>query len=96
MAQDLADSLQRCKTRVPGQTIEPYIMSKTIPYCEPCLLVQQEEAARRQAIKDARRKAKKGKSKASGWGSGSGSESDGEEDKWGGGEPGIIKVSCVW
>ena len=69
-------------------------MSKTIPYCEPCVLSRQEEVNRIKALKEERRKAKKGKGKATGWGSGSESEDGDEEDKWGGGEPGIIKVGC--
>lgn len=81
---------QRCKTRVPGKAIEPHIMSQTIPFCDLCRATRAEELARSQAAKKARRKAK-GKGKAPGWGS-SGSESS-EEDEWGGGEPGIMKVS---
>jgi hypothetical protein len=46
------------------------------------------------AYKAERKKAQgKGKGKAKGWGSGSESEDEEEEDEWGGGEPGIIKVS---
>lgn len=87
--------LKRCRTRVPGQTIEPYIMSQQIPYCGPC---RQQRDAELAAIKDAEstRKRDKGKGRAKGWGSGSDSADEEEADEWGGGPPGIIKVSRVW
>jgi len=74
--------IQRCKTRVPGSTIEPSILSQTIPYCPICRKNRDVE------LEAFRAKPKsKGKGKAQ-WGS----ESENEEDEWGGGEPGIMKV----
>lgn len=93
-----ADTLtQRCKRRVPGSEIEPFIMSQTVAACPVCQHAREEELARLAAIKDAKRQSKtkaKGKGRAHGWGSGSDSDSDTEEDGWGGGEPGLMKV-CV-
>ena len=81
---------QRCKTRVPGQTIEPYIMSSQIPYCGTCRQKRETELVAIKDYKAASRK-DKGKGKAKGWGSGTDDSS--EVDEWGGGDPGIIKVS---
>jgi NAD-dependent histone deacetylase SIR2 len=74
--------MQRCKTRVPGSTIEPNIMSQTIPYCPICRKNRDTEL---EAIRS--KPKSKGKGKAQ-WGS----ESEDEESEWGGGEPGIMKV----
>lgn len=85
---------QRCKTRAPGPTIEPYIMSSQIPYCGSCRQKRDAEMEAKKAYQAERKKAQgKGKGKAKGWGSGSESEDEEDEDEWGGGEPGIIKVS---
>jgi len=84
-------SSQRCKTRVPGPTIEPYIMSSQIPYCGTCRQKRDAELEIQKGMKAARKKAKS-KGKATGWGDGS-DESDEDEDEWGGGLPGIMKVS---
>ncbi|RSH92349.1 NAD-dependent histone deacetylase sir2 [Saitozyma podzolica] len=90
-------SCLRCKTRAPGPTIEPYIMSSQIPYCGSCRQKRDAEMEAKKAYKAERRKARgKGKGKAKGWGSGSESEDEEEEDEWGGGEPGIIKPDITF
>ena len=63
-------------------------MSSRIPYCGSCQQKCQAEIAAKRAKKAARRNAK-GKAKAE-WDS-DGSDG-GDEDEWGGGEPGIMKV----
>jgi hypothetical protein len=57
-------------------------MSQTIPYCPICRKTRDTEL---EAIKS--KPKSKGKAKAQ-WGS----ESEDEENGWGGGEPGIMKV----
>ncbi|GFZ47915.1 Hydrolase acting on carbon-nitrogen bonds, other than peptide bonds in linear amides [Saitozyma sp. JCM 24511] len=91
-------SCLRCKTRAPGPTIEPYIMSSQIPYCGSCRQKRDAEMEAKKAYKAERKKAQgKGKGKAKGWGSGSESEDEEEEeDEWGGGEPGIIKPDITF
>nr|XP_019046968.1 NAD-dependent histone deacetylase SIR2 [Kwoniella bestiolae CBS 10118]OCF25898.1 NAD-dependent histone deacetylase SIR2 [Kwoniella bestiolae CBS 10118] len=81
-------SCLRCKNRVPGQTIEPFIMSQHIPYCPRC----QEEVAQKQQKKD-QLKRSKGKGKAR-WDEDG--EEEEEEDIWGGGEPGIMKPDITF
>lgn len=65
-------------------------MASQIPYCGTCRKTRDEEIQRIKAHREARRK-EKGKAKARDWGS----DSDSDEDipEWGGGLPGIIKVS---
>jgi len=77
--------MQRCKTRVPGSTIEPNIMAQTIPYCPIC---RKTRDAGLEALKS--KPKSKGKGKAQ-WGS----ENEDEENEWGGGEPGIMKVRSI-
>ena len=84
---------QRCKTRVPGQTIEPFIMSSQIAYCGSCRQHCDAELALIRDHKLARRKAK-GKVKAT-WDGESESGSN-EEDEWGGAEPGIMKPDITF
>ncbi|WWD00791.1 hypothetical protein V866_007726 [Kwoniella sp. B9012] len=79
-------SCLRCKTRVPGQNIEPFIMSQQIPYCPKC----REEADRRQQMKKELRNGK-GKGKAL-WDD----DEEEEENEWGGGEPGIMKPDITF
>jgi NAD-dependent histone deacetylase SIR2 len=67
---------------VPGSTIEPNIMSQTIPYCPICRTTRDTEL---EVLKS--KPKSKGTAKAQ-WGS----ESEDEENEWGGGEPGIMKV----
>lgn len=55
-------------------------------------MTRQDEIARIKATKADRRKAK-GKGKATGWGGESDGSDDEDEDEWGGGDPGIFKVS---
>ncbi|WVN89287.1 uncharacterized protein L203_104508 [Cryptococcus depauperatus CBS 7841] len=90
-------SCLRCKHRVLGQTIEPFIMSQQVPYCIIC---QEKCTAEREARRSYREKMKnlkakgKGKGKANEWDDDDvGSESEGE---WGGGEPGIIKPDITF
>lgn len=79
-------SCLRCRTRVPGPSIEPYIMRQEVPICGICRKARDEEIAERRAIK-ARTK---GKGKAN-W---DGEEDDSDDDQgWGYGLPGIMKVS---
>ncbi|WVF69606.1 hypothetical protein IAT40_004384 [Kwoniella sp. CBS 6097] len=86
-------SCLRCKTRVPGQTIEPYIMSQQIPYCGTCRKQRDAEVEIKRAQKALKKKSK-GKGKAS-WDDDDDDE-DSEEDEWGGGEPGIIKPDITF
>ncbi|ORX34063.1 DHS-like NAD/FAD-binding domain-containing protein [Kockovaella imperatae] len=61
-------SCLRCKTRVPGKTIEPYIMSQQIPFCGTCRQARDVEIAARQERKEAKKRGKgKGKVKATEW-----------------------------
>jgi len=64
-------------------------MASQIPYCGICRQARDAEIEMAKGMKEARRK-EKGKGKAKDWG---GSESDEEVDEWGGGLPGIMKVS---
>ncbi|KAK4688847.1 hypothetical protein P7C73_g1254, partial [Tremellales sp. Uapishka_1] len=82
-------NLQRCKTRVPGPTIEPYIMSSQIPYCGTCRSARDAEIELAQKAKGKG----KGKAKATQWGSDSEEE---DETGWGGGEPGIMKPDITF
>ena len=66
-------------------------MSSQIPYCGTCRQKRDTELEIRKGMKAARKK-DKGKGKATGWGDGS-DESEEDEDEWGGGLPGIMKVS---
>lgn len=81
---------------MPGRTVEPYIMSQEIPYCGSC---SEKCAAEREARKAYREKLKKlkaktkGSGKANEWDDGDEEDDDESADQWGGGEPGIIKVS---
>ncbi|OCF30402.1 NAD-dependent histone deacetylase SIR2 [Kwoniella heveanensis BCC8398] len=86
-------SCLRCKTRVPGQTIEPYIMAQKIPFCGTCRQQRDAELEIKRAQKQAKKKSK-GKAKAS-WDDEDEDET-GEEDEWGGGEPGIIKPDITF
>ena len=61
-------------------------MDQSVPYCSTC---KQQREAQLATIQELRRK-RKGKGKAKAWMSDD--ESSEEEDEWGGGEPGIIKV----
>ncbi|WWC68130.1 uncharacterized protein I206_102052 [Kwoniella pini CBS 10737] len=85
-------SCLRCKTRVPGQNIEPYIMSQQVPYCGICKAKRAEEMELQKKIKESLKKSK-GKAKAS-WDDQDDSEE--EEREWGGGEPGIIKPDITF
>lgn len=78
-------SCLRCKTRVPGPTIEPFIMRQEVPVCAICKAAREEEVRLRKA---ARRKGK-GKAPTATWSDDDEDEPDGE---WGFGEPGILKV----
>lgn len=82
-------SCLRCKTRVPGPSIEPYIMRQEVPVCGTCRQARDEEIVERKAM----RARAKGKAKA-GWDADGqdGDESD-DDQGWGYGPPGIIKVS---
>jgi hypothetical protein len=62
-------------------------MTQTVPYCEPCRESRKREIAMITSNKG------KGKAKVNNWSAVFGDEDDEEEDEWGGGEPGIIKVS---
>ncbi|WWC86720.1 uncharacterized protein L201_001598 [Kwoniella dendrophila CBS 6074] len=84
-------SCLRCKTRSPGQSIEPHIMSQQVPYCGICRKQRDEEIARKKALKEASKKGK-GKAKAQ-WDD---EDDESEEDEWGGGEPGIIKPDITF
>jgi len=64
-------------------------MASEIPYCGICKQKRDEELEMAKGMKEARRR-EKGKGKAKDWG---GTESDEEVDEWGGGLPGIMKVS---
>ncbi|WVQ98238.1 hypothetical protein IAU59_005361 [Kwoniella sp. CBS 9459] len=93
-------SCLRCKTRVPGQTIEPYIMSQQIPFCGSCRQQRDSEIELRRVQKQAAKKLNgkgKGKSKATGasWDD-EDDDDESEEDEWGGGEPGIIKPDITF
>ncbi|WRT64600.1 uncharacterized protein IL334_001533 [Kwoniella shivajii] len=83
-------SCLRCKTRVPGQTIEPHIMSQQVPYCGSCRTKRDEEINRKKEMKKGKGKAK---AKAQ-WDDND--DDDSEEDEWGGGEPGIIKPDITF
>ncbi|KAK8847568.1 hypothetical protein IAR55_005427 [Kwoniella newhampshirensis] len=87
-------SCLRCKTRVPGPTIEPYIMAQKVPYCGTCRETRDRGLEIRRARKEAAKKSKlKGKAKE--WDSGS-EEEDSDGSEWGGGEPGIIKPDITF
>ncbi|ORY20906.1 DHS-like NAD/FAD-binding domain-containing protein [Naematelia encephala] len=83
-------SCLRCRTRVPGQTIEPYILSSQIPYCGICRTQRDAELEAIKVYKAQRRK-EKGKGRATDWGSGN-DTGESDEDEWGRGEPGIMKA----
>ncbi|OXG14401.1 NAD-dependent histone deacetylase SIR2 [Cryptococcus neoformans Tu259-1] len=92
-------SCLRCKHRVPGRTIEPYIMSQQIPYCGSCREICAAEREARRAYREKLKKLKakaKGKSKADEWDDGDDDEDDESADEWGGGEPGIIKPDITF
>ncbi|WVQ79889.1 hypothetical protein IAT38_001989 [Cryptococcus sp. DSM 104549] len=90
-------SCLRCKTRVPGRTIEPFIMAQQIPYCGPCREKCAAEREARRAYRAKMKKAKgKGKGKANGWDDEDDDEEDESDDEWGGGEPGIIKPDITF
>ncbi|WVO16700.1 hypothetical protein L204_104381 [Cryptococcus depauperatus] len=90
-------SCLRCKHRVLGQTIEPFIVSQQVPYCiicrEKCTAEREARRSYREKMKNLKAKGK-GKGKANEWDDDdAGSESEGE---WGGGEPGIIKPDITF
>lgn len=85
-------SCLRCKDRMPGSVIEPYIMSQRIPYCPKCRPQRDAEIAAIKAYR-AQRRAKsksKGKAKAT-WDDDETEDDDDDIPEWSG-EPGIIKV----
>lgn len=90
-------SCLRCKDRMPGSALEPYIMSQTIPYCPKCRAERDTEVAAIKAYR-ASRKAKKAKAKkgADKWDD---DETDSDDDmsvpEWQG-EPGIIKPDITF
>lgn len=84
--------LQRCKTQVPGQTIEPFIMSSRIPFCGPCRQQRNDDVAKIRQYKASQRKSKGKKPKTS-WDVETESS---EEDEWGNGEPGIMKPDITF
>ncbi|WWD21658.1 hypothetical protein CI109_106144 [Kwoniella shandongensis] len=89
-------SCLRCKTRVPGPTIEPYIMAQKVPYCGACREARDQEIEARRKQREAAKKSK-GKGKARAWGNGDDDDDeDSDESEWGGGEPGIIKPDITF
>ncbi|WWC59658.1 uncharacterized protein I303_102218 [Kwoniella dejecticola CBS 10117] len=88
-------SCLRCKTRVPGQNIEPYIMSQKVPYCTVCKSKRAEEVELRRKIKaQTQKKSGNGRAKIA-W-EGDDDSSEEEESEWGGGEPGIMKPDITF
>lgn len=74
-------------------------MSQQIPYCGSCREICAAEREARRAYREKLKKLKakaKGKSKADEWDDGDDDEDDESADEWGGGEPGIIKVSRIF
>lgn len=69
-------------------------MSSQIPYCGPCRQARNTESVAIRSYKAARRKGK-GKAKAD-WDDGATDTDSGEDDEWGGGEPGIMKPDITF
>lgn len=89
---------QRCKTKMPGSAIEPFIMAQQIPWCEPCGKERAEEIARIKA-RMAELKALKAKSKKKsngGWDDDDDDEFDSDDIPAWQGEPGIIKPDITF
>jgi NAD-dependent histone deacetylase SIR2 len=88
-------SCLRCKDRMPGSAIEPYIMSQTIPWCEKCRVERDAEIESIKRVRAAHRAARgKGKGKKT-WDDEDDDEDDDDIPAWAG-EPGIIKPDITF
>ncbi|EIW71092.1 hypothetical protein TREMEDRAFT_28205, partial [Tremella mesenterica DSM 1558] len=87
-------SCLRCRRRVPGSDLEPYISSCTVPFCPDCRKEKEEHLKELRSYKRAKLKAAgKGKAKATRW---QDPDSSSSEDEWAGGPPGVMKPDITF